>query len=561
MARFKGNAAITWSSTGDTNTERVHLLDVPLRELKAAHTLTEFSRESLDKSTIETFTVGSGAYELVGSVRFDHDPSSLIDLVVAGSQGRTLTYWPDLTDPGVSYGCLLVSPRSPFDLGLDSQRPGDHAIELRLRRTNETAFHPLGIQTNLLFWYRAGDSLAAATFSRTGTNARYTTNGQGTLTAAGASIARIDWFDDDGDYLREVPTLLIEGAETNLITDSENFGAWTSDGTPVVTGGAQTDPEGATDAYDLEDNDAGAVEGIYLPITFTGDATKALSVFMRRGTAADATVELFDSTAGTIRHGVNVDWTTYIPVLSSNTGSGTLFPVERWSNDWWRVHFSVASVTAANTNRMRIYPTDKTAASVGITSIFGAMAVDQTYCGSYIPTAAGTAARGTDNLQWPISQSCQPITIYLRFVERGSILGIPGSSTRLCVIGSSSEAVPSLVIHDNASSRYTITHDTGSSTASTTTVASSLGDVVEVVGQLYANGSVQIHQALNDGAFASGTQSAANANTLRQQWSDDIFWLGQRNGSAAGKAGFLNAVVVRDVHGPDAMRRVARNRA
>ena len=561
MGRFAGRAAITWSSTGDTNTERVHLLDVPLRELRPAHSLTHFTRESLDKSTIETFTLGSGAHELVGAIRYDGNPQSLMDLIVAGSENRTLTYYPDLNDPDVSYACLLVAPRSPAELSLDPQRGmfGDQSAELRLRRTDESRFHPLYVASNVLFWFRAGDALTGATFARTGTNARYVTKGQGVLTAAAANAARIEWVDLDGDYVRETPGLLLEAAVTNLITDSEALSAWTSVGTPGLTD-SQADPESGTDAYLVEDDDAAATEGVFLAVTFTGNATKVASVFVKQGTSTRNTVEIYDATAATARHGVFVTWTNGVPALSTNEGSGTLYDPERLQNGWWRIAFSAAGVLAANSNRMYLFPTDKTDASTGTAYFFGAQAENGTIPTSYIPTASGTAARGADSLSFPYVADQQAMTVYVRFIERGTITN---ADARILNIGGQSDNAlylyqPSGVgfYRCEYNRRNSATATARSSTA-TLAVAPAQGDTVELIGQITATGAVKAIQSING---ATPTETAlSSAAGLEQGWTNAALGLNSDDdGTNAAYGLYFNAVAVRGVHDMVAMRRIAK---
>ena len=57
-----------------------------------------------------------------GRVRYDRDPVGLSDALVAGSEGKTLRYIPDLADPDVDFQCDLVAPLAPFGLELDQQR-------------------------------------------------------------------------------------------------------------------------------------------------------------------------------------------------------------------------------------------------------------------------------------------------------------------------------------------------------------------------------------------------------------------------------------------------------
>ena len=202
----KGRAAITWSSTGDTATQRVHNLELPLTPVTLGLSLASFTRENLDRSKVEYFSIGSGAstagaVELAGTVRMDKDPHSLIDLLRAGSQGKTLTYYPDLADPDTNLPVQLLGPLGDAGVALDPDRVDEYTVDLRFRSTAGAFFNqPVDQGTNVLFWWRAGDNLEDATFSRvtsTATPASYGSNsgggGYGTLTTAATNKARIEW--------------------------------------------------------------------------------------------------------------------------------------------------------------------------------------------------------------------------------------------------------------------------------------------------------------------------------------------------------------------------------
>jgi hypothetical protein len=138
MSLIRGNAAFTWTSTGEDATERVLLLREPLRELRPAHRMAVYVRDSLDYSVREVFHVGDGAQELVARARFVDDGQGLSDMLRAGSQGLTLTYHPDLDDPERTHAFKLLAPMSPFQLDLDPDAgplQGDVEVELMLRYT------------------------------------------------------------------------------------------------------------------------------------------------------------------------------------------------------------------------------------------------------------------------------------------------------------------------------------------------------------------------------------------------------------------------------------------
>jgi hypothetical protein len=366
MAKL-GRAAIGWSSTEDSNTERIHLLDAPLRELMPGHALSVYRSESLDKTNVQTYSVGNGAYELEGKVRFDANPQSLIDVVKAGSQGKTLTYYPNLSDPDTAFACTLIAPMSPSQVGLDPERGvhGDAEITLRLRKTDETPFTPITRGTNVLFFYRAGDSLAQATFARAD-GATYVSKGLGALSTAASGKARLTWISTAGSTgVRNTPALLLERAQTNRVTWSEKLSTWT--GTATLSS-AQTDPKGGTAAWLVSDTSTTAQQTRSLNITLTSSTRWGVSCYMRQGTTASTAGVQFrtrDAVTGALRSAFTATWSSGKPTVTVNTGSSWEAPTAH-RGGWWRFsQRTTTSVSTANALTVTISPTGSTAAAVG----------------------------------------------------------------------------------------------------------------------------------------------------------------------------------------------------
>ena len=371
------HAAITWTSTDDTvnQTERVHRLERPFAQVQPAHNMQHFVAESLDRTNRETYVVGDGAYELVGRVDLDQDGHSLIDLIKAGTEGKTLTYYPDLTDAGVSYACELIAPVSPSALQSDSRTGnarGDFQVELRLRQTDQGAFTPLDKGSDVLFWFRAGESLEDATYSRASV-ATYVTNGFGQLSTAASGVARTAWYSSvSSDGPRLNPTLLLEDARTNLMPESENFGAWDQGSTPTVTSG-QADPYGGTAAYLVADTATSNTALIEDALVLATTNTHALSLFVRAGTTMDAagqSLHLRNNTAALNYADLSITWSSGIPATTVVTGS-TYAPPERYADGWWRVSVIADGTTnAADTHVMQFRPSSSP--NSGELFVFGA---------------------------------------------------------------------------------------------------------------------------------------------------------------------------------------------
>jgi len=273
MAHF-GQAAITWSVTSQTQVERVHLLEAPLRDPRLEVSGQTVQRRSMDRTVVENIFIGAPANEFVGKARYDKNPQSLIDLIVAGSQGKTLSYWPDVADD-VAYACDLIAPLSPAGINTDPDRSllGDHSVELRLAKTDQTEFTPTQQETGALFVFHAGASLQASTFSRATTAGAVLRlvgdKGYGSLVEQSTNEPRLEWTSTAiKTDTRPRPTLLIESSGENFIANPLDLSAWSAGAATTLTS-EQTAPSNSTDGWRLA-NTAG-------PTTVTGVITDGVS--------------------------------------------------------------------------------------------------------------------------------------------------------------------------------------------------------------------------------------------------------------------------------------------
>lgn len=147
------------------------------------------------------------------------------------------------------------------------------------------------------------------------------------------------------------------GNSTNLVLQSENFGTtWTLINTatrsaPHTSSGISLDL--------LGDDDAGNVEGFQQPIVFTGDAVKAISLFVKQGSSTSSVIHLVDTTAPATRLLCAITWSAGLPVVAMSTG--TLEGYDTLVDGVFRIRLVATSVTAANTNNFIIYPANTVA--------------------------------------------------------------------------------------------------------------------------------------------------------------------------------------------------------
>lgn len=171
---------------------------------------------------------------------------------------------------------------------------------------------------------------------------------------------------------------LVKAGKTNMtnVQTEDDLTAWSTSGTPVVTGSID-DPIGGTDAYTVEDNDGAAIERIQQATTFTGDGVKLIEAVLRERThpsSGFSVFKIFDSTATANRAYCQIEsWSAGVPTVSVTTG--TLIDLAPVLGGWWRVRVLSSAVTAANTNLIQVEPA-ATAAATGTIDVFRVRAYD-----------------------------------------------------------------------------------------------------------------------------------------------------------------------------------------
>lgn len=155
---------------------------------------------------------------------------------------------------------------------------------------------------------------------------------------------------------------------------------------------------------------------------------------------------------------------------------------------------------------------------------------------SFIPTGNATATRAADQLSFPFPARPQAMTVYVRFIERGTQ---SLASARVWQISNAAGSNPRLLLFTaGLKTQYGLiyTNASGTSVQSNVAVAPAIGATVEVRAVLAASGSVQLAVTVNNGTETVGAASAALA--LPQTWSDTKFWLNSVGTSAVGQADF-----------------------
>lgn len=421
-----------------------------------------------------------------------------------------------------------------------------------------------GRRSKCLLHWRADDLGVDALSGQAGTLVRSLTSNivvgsgimaNGRLRTPSRNQPRFTMLDLDGDGVLEQPALSIEEGRSNLILQPSNFGTiWTAIGTPTRTAAAITAGDVVLDL--LGDTNGASADGYrQSPISgISGNASKAFSFFWGRGSspAAAGTRYLIDDTTAPATRGdftvtANADGT---PNVTATVG---VYLGYEFVGTWlgvriYRVDTRTTAVTAANTHRIDVYPAG-TAAQQGNVYTGGLQFENGLSPTSLIAQTTTARTRNSDLLTFPLGILPQPISLYARFVERGSV-GV--NTAGILWIGDAAGSNNYLRIA-SIGTFYSFTHHNGSAAVSATLgVAPAWGNVVELLGTLGADGIATLSQSIN-GAAAVSTVSSAQALAATFP-TPTIVQVGTQPGVNLGQNLFLSVKVAAGIKTLAAMR-------
>jgi len=243
------------------------------------------------------------------------------------------------------------------------------------------------------------ETISGATPTFTRATSAWTTLSDGTIGLVASGSPR-SCYSPSGTYLG----YLAESASTNLVVQSQDFSAtWSAVGTPTISSGTTT--LGALSLDTIGDNSAAALEGYSEVVGFTGNAVKAISIFVKKGTSASSIVRVRDTTAGADRLLMAITWSADTPVVTATTGTDlTGTPEQFGSSGVYRLMFATSTVTAASTNQIEVYPATDAALDVAATGTIqwgGVQAENAAFSSSYIVTTVAAVVRNADVLTYP----------------------------------------------------------------------------------------------------------------------------------------------------------------
>lgn len=146
---------------------------------------------------------------------------------------------------------------------------------------------------------------------------------------------------------------------------------------------------------------------------------------------------------------------------------------------------------------------------------------------SFISTAGSAVTRNADSLSVGFLHDPQELTAHIRGVAKG-LVNPPGDGFGyLWTLGKGS-AVGHIRIIKNASTKFQLNHRPAAGTNTSVMPDDyAFDDVIDILGQVFSDGAVQIHDSINNGPIGSGTKSGAL--TLESAFNDTVMWVGRRD--------------------------------
>lgn len=234
-------------------------------------------------------------------------------------------------------------------------------------------------------------ALGAATFSRAdATTCATQIAADGSVPTVLANVLR------DGHYVGVQRVILLETGGKNLVKDCDDLttGNWGVGGTCAVTGG-QADPNGGTTAQLLNSTVNGSSR-FQSNLGYTGDGTKSVLVALKKGSANQNDLLMYDVTAPAARYQATVTWNAGVPTLSTKAGAGSFITPYAIGAGFYVCAIMGNGIVAANNNRLYIYP--GTDSGQGSVTVWHFKAEDSAFPTSLIGTAGSVITRATDAL-------------------------------------------------------------------------------------------------------------------------------------------------------------------
>ena len=379
-----------------------------------------------------------------------------------------------------------------------------------------------------------GDALPSYTFTRS--SSAYQIDSDGVLRLKSTDLLRLDYLDLDNDGERETPSIVAELASTNKFTRSIEFSHadWVkSNSTANANQGAA--PDLSTQADLFMPTTANGTHTLAQTVSLTASTDHAMSIYASPAGYNFLSLQLINS-SGNYSAGAHFELTSSGAVVdSTSAGSGVhrRSHIERIRPGVYRATL-VASISTSTTANAYIYVAQTssqlyaswagagTSGGLGVL-LWGAQLEEAMPAEtSFIATSAATLGRAAETLYVPFPFTPREMTVYVKFIERGTIfLDTAGA---IWSIGDASGNAPVLWI-DPTGGFYRVAYANGvTSNTATLAAAPVVGDTVEIRVTLRADGSCTIGQSINGGAEV--TASFGTSIGLAATWSAERLYIG-----------------------------------
>lgn len=377
---------------------------------------------------------------------------------------------------------------------------------------------------------RAGDELNA--FARATMASYHAGPSPLSLASAASGVPR------HSHYIGTRRTMLVEGAQTNHLTRSgdPSHADWTKDDVTVDAASAVTAPDGAS-ASRLVETAVNSLHGIIQNQTITDGETIVVSGFFRAAQRFRAEI-IVSGGGGSFVVAYNVNTGTK---GENASGGGAIVRTYIDSSfaafGWYRL-VAVGTLPGGVTTASCSFNLNDDS---GITTYTGdtskgaywwGMQLERNaqFASSYIPTTTASATRNGEVASIPFPFAPQPLWIYVRFIELGTILQPTGTFGRILDLGATFPNSWLAIVRNDALS-YNVDYALNSANSSSGGVTGSpvLGDVVEHLVVLDANGRAQLYQSIN--GAAPTTTGAGNAIGFPAAWGLSTLYVGSANGA------------------------------
>ena len=394
---------------------------------------------------------------------------------------------------------------------------------------------------------------APGTLSGTQDNAATGTNAFRYPQIERGSVAT-DFQETPRDLDRKFPTLILERGIPNDWSRSEEFdNANYVKSRVTVDPDVEVAPDGAATADKIvEDNTANnshfwnrvtpsLTDNSFNTVSFfvkpAGRDECQMSFTLKDGSAASAWFDVANGVVGTL------------------TGVGTIGRIlERLPDGWLRVSITFdalaggtapsCSLSLGSGGEDRVYDGD------GVSGIFMwgiQFTKNNAFANSYFPTGVALDSAADDLFIAAFTAPPIEMTFYTRFIESGTVLT---ASSRVFQISSSGGGQPRLILQSDGV-RYQLFHQSEGTNLAVET-GPAVGDLVELLSILNADGSVQLRQAINLGPIESSPLSGPEP--LGGAWSAPTIFLNSAGTGAQGITRFLAVKAQRGVRDLDFMR-------